>query len=100
MPDANRCDFCNELNPTWSYPAHDILMVPVDEDERIHQSVGGWAACDACAALIEAGDQEGLLVRCYAPLAEAGMSGGAALDALRELFLAFFAARTGARSAL
>lgn len=100
MPAPNRCDFCNALDPTWSYPAHDILMVPVDEDERIHQSVGGWAACDACALLIEAGDTEGLLVRCYASLEAAGMTGAAALDALRELFLAFFAARTGVRSAL
>lgn len=54
------CDFCSSPNPTWRYPCEDfeVLSPPFGVG-----SVGGWAACDECAAFIEKKDREGLLNR-------------------------------------
>lgn len=52
------CDFCGAAAPGWRYPAHNFEMAPGIG------SHGDWAACDECAALIEAGDRDGLLRRC------------------------------------
>lgn len=94
------CDFCNEPDPVWVYPAHDILMVPTDDEEPVHQSVGGWAACDTCSTLIERRDTDGLLVRALGRAHELGLPTEKVLPDLRELFVAFFEARTGSRGLL
>lgn len=57
-----QCDFCSEPNPKWDYPAHSIEMPDLPPDIRA-LSVQHWAACDACSALIEAGDRAGLAKR-------------------------------------
>jgi hypothetical protein len=61
------CDFCNSTSPRWAYPASDFpiaIAVPADGSEpRVAGSSGPWAACDACAVLIEKNDYDALLVR-------------------------------------
>lgn len=53
------CDFCSSPDVRWAYPAKSFTM---DGDgKRLLGSDGGWAACDACAALIEDGNRTGLL---------------------------------------
>jgi hypothetical protein len=46
------CDFCSSDKPAWEYPAADCIVSP-PEDPVPHQSIGGWLACDECAALIQ-----------------------------------------------
>lgn len=43
------CDFCSARNPKWDYENY-----PTENED------GGWAACDTCSALIEAGDRKAL----------------------------------------
>lgn len=64
------CDFCVDDEPLWFYPADDFrLIVAVDAaDDPLkvkaeHWSRGGWAACIACAYLIDRDDWKGLAVR-------------------------------------
>lgn len=52
------CDFCSSPDPGWRCPA---ISFPVFEVRSA--SEGDWAACDACAALIRAGDRTGLARR-------------------------------------
>jgi len=66
------CDFCRSV-PTWDYPAHDftaqVLAVSSRQDVtditelEPQGSRGGWAACDTCHDLIEAGDWDQLAER-------------------------------------
>jgi hypothetical protein len=52
-PDASPiCDFCSSPEVRWSYNATDF-----------GHSKGGWAACDACSGLIEAGRWQALARR-------------------------------------
>ena len=55
------CDFCSEPNVVWQYPARTFVAYAVAG--IVSQSVGDWAACTACHALIEKGDRAGLLDR-------------------------------------
>jgi hypothetical protein len=52
------CDFCSSPDPVWRGPA---ISFPVFEAKSA--SEGAWAACDTCAALINAGDRMGLARR-------------------------------------
>lgn len=94
------CDFCSTPDPAWTYPADDIFLVPGDDTEPVHQSVGAWAACDDCSAAIEAGDMDALLQRCLVHSRELGVPDRAAMPALRDLFVAFFTSRRGERRML
>lgn len=54
------CDFCSSLKPPYKeYPCRDFQH-PLSP---LHWSRGEWNACDKCAALVDAGDREGLLQR-------------------------------------
>ena len=55
------CDFCSEPNVVCGYPAQNFVAYAVAG--VIGQSVGNWAACTVCHALIESGDRSGLLER-------------------------------------
>lgn len=51
------CDFCSAPKPAWGYKA-DNFATPAEFDvpsgtEYAYGSAGGWAACDACADLID-----------------------------------------------
>lgn len=53
------CDFCNSPHIKWEYPA---ISAQVHDYGNIKTaSIGGWAACEDCAELIESKDKEGLL---------------------------------------
>lgn len=60
------CDFCSEPHPAWGYPAKDFVGYEVGG--LVGESVGGWAACNACHDLIEAGDRAALARRTLAAL--------------------------------
>jgi hypothetical protein len=55
------CDFCSDPNPTWDYPARTFETAPLPCG--IPVSLGHWAACDVCHALIEQNDREGIIRR-------------------------------------
>ncbi len=62
------CDFCSSPDVAWQYEAISANVFEI-EDLTL-ASVGGWAACETCSALIEAGDREGLRQHSLATLAE------------------------------
>ena len=49
------CDFCSEPNVVWRYPAQNFVAYAVAG--VVGQSLGDWAACTVCHALIEDGDR-------------------------------------------
>lgn len=62
MGDANlQCDFCSAPCPSWRYPARSFIAYRAAN--LAGESVGDWAACDACHKLIEADDHEHLAQR-------------------------------------
>lgn len=60
------CDFCSLPEISWSYPVTEFEQ-RMEVDGKVFDNVylGDWAACDKCHDLIEAGDKEGLLDRCF-----------------------------------
>jgi hypothetical protein len=61
-----RCEVVSGIATTYR-------TAPGDGAVRAFVSLGGWAACDACAALIDAGDLPGLGRRMLACLAGADL---------------------------
>ena len=62
MGDANlQCDFCSAPCPSWRYPARSFIAYRASN--LAGESVGGWAACDACHKLVEADDRYSLAQR-------------------------------------
>ena len=55
----NKCDFCGATEVAWFYPAKNFDYMVVDGNT--YRSLGEWAACEACADIIERGDREGLM---------------------------------------
>lgn len=92
------CDFCSEPYVAWRYPAHSFVAYAIEG--FVGQSVGDWAACTICHALIEAGDQSALLERSLRALLEKNPDMRPDQAELREqirLFhRMFFAHQTGA----
>ncbi len=62
------CDFCSSPDVSWNYDAISANAFQVEEITLA--SIGGWAACETCSTLIEAGDREGLRKHSLATLAE------------------------------
>lgn len=91
-----KCDFCSGNPVTWSYPAKNFLAYVTDL--IVGESVGAWAACEACHLLIEARDRAGLTARAMRDLLPL-VAGGAATKELTEQMVAlhdqFFAQRSG-----
>jgi hypothetical protein len=56
-----QCDFCSVPGPVWRYPARSFVAYRAANVAG--ESVGDWAACDLCHALIEANDRSGLARR-------------------------------------
>ena len=54
------CDFCSATQPCWRFEAQPFATVV---GNIVATSDSGWAACDACCALIVTGDRAGLLER-------------------------------------
>lgn len=86
------CDFC--MQPaTRTFPANDVVISFADEDVD-HLSVGAWAACNACATLIDQGDRDALVRRGVEEIQKAtGMDSGEALARLRVIHRAFWSSK-------
>lgn len=96
MPEL-QCDFCSAPHPKWRYPARTFVAYCVPEVAG--ESVGDWAACERCHALIEGGDRAGLAQRSLDELIikhpEAIEASSDLLASLADLHLRFFAHRCG-----
>jgi hypothetical protein len=60
------CDFCSASDPLWSYEFDGVAVLTVSGDDLAVDAnhLGHrWAACAACAVLIDTGDQAGLTRR-------------------------------------
>jgi len=55
------CDFCSAPDPAWRYQARSFIAYR--GPHVAGESVGDWAACDDCHALIEANDRQSLAQR-------------------------------------
>lgn len=91
------CDFCSSTPIVRCYPAADFIAYQFDN--VVGESVGGWAASQECAALIDAGDREGLASRSIAELIDqnpdmAEFRNGL-IDQIAGLHEIFFTSRTG-----
>jgi hypothetical protein len=92
-----RCDFCSAPCPVWRYPARSFVAYCAPN--LTGESVGDWAACDQCHALIESDDRRGLAQRSVDELIfkhpEASAAAAALYEDLAELHQQFFAHRSG-----
>jgi len=90
-------DFCSAPCPTWRYPARSFVAYRVSEIAG--ESVGDWAACDGCYALIEASDLPGLAQRSLESLLAKHPEGRTAahvlISDLGDLHYQFFQNRLG-----
>ena len=98
MGDANlQCDFCSAPFPSWRYPARSFIAYRAAN--LAGESVGDWAACDACHKLIEADDHEHLAQRSLDELIlkypEARSAAEILFDELADLHRQFFEHRCG-----
>lgn len=113
------CDFCSAPNPIMQYPCRSFGLTdeqalkagaPVTEQggfrwarredlslspARTFQSIGSWAACEACHHLIDQGKIEALAQRVFAIFRQKDPRLDQALDDLRFTFLFFCEVRTG-----
>lgn len=91
------CDFCSAPDPAWCYPAR--TFVAYCTPTVVGESVGAWAACDQCQALIEADDRRGLAQRSLDELIrkhpEASAAAGVLHEELTALHREFFEHRSG-----
>ena len=62
------CDFCSMPYVAWRYPTKTFVAYVVEG--YVGESVGDWAACNICHALIDAGDHTALLERSLSTLLE------------------------------
>lgn len=96
-PQDEVCDFCSARPVVWSFPARDHEQVP-----GVAMSMGGWAACAVCAALIKRGDREKLLGRSAKRLRRKApeMSTREIARSLRQIQDTFWANREGPGAAV
>lgn len=60
------CDFCSAPKAPWCYEAEDVVLLETGSIRG--NSVGNWAACDTCKALIDKGDKTSLHLQMYESL--------------------------------
>lgn len=59
FPIGSVCDFCMSPAITWAYPCESFSMgIATEQRKETLNSWGGWAACDVCHDLIEAGEDK------------------------------------------
>ncbi len=75
------CDFCSAMGAAHTFDVPNFEM-PLGAG----MSIGGWAACDACAALVRANSRKGLMDRALASLAFAKFT----RPAIAEMFARFW----------
>ena len=88
------CDFCSSIAPAWCYPAESFF------DMHGSKSVEDWMACEACHALIVAGDRDALARRSLRAhclrVAVAVLGRAETIRYCRDLHDRFWKARRGA----
>ncbi len=97
------CDFCTaQTARPWCYPCRAFVAWELPADQNIlgvpvvADSPDDWAACDACHALIEAGDWEALAQRSAADSLSTRLGlRDHALAMMRDLHAKFRAHRAG-----
>jgi hypothetical protein len=91
------CDFCSAPGPVWRYPARSFVAYCAPNVAG--ESVGDWAACDRCHALIEADDRIALAQRSLDELIlkhpEAIAAAAVLYEDLAVLHQQFFTHRSG-----
>lgn len=91
------CDFCSSPDVAWRYPARTFAAYIVAG--IVGESVGDWAACPACHALIESGQRSALADRSVRTLLEKQPDWKPAEPELRahllHLHAMFFESRVG-----
>ncbi len=91
------CDFCSQPQVVWRYPAQNFLAYVIAGIAG--QSVGDWAACSVCHALIQAGNRSELANRSVRTLIEKHpeMRGAEAeiREQIAQFHVMFFDNRTG-----
>ena len=94
-PGGPVCDFCTDNPAAYCYPCQTFVVEAVG-----WRSVGSWAACASCAALIELGNLEELARRSTHPRAgEPAVVTEARLGMVRAAHAAFMVNRAGPRHA-
>ena len=98
MPNGSlQCDFCSVPGPEWRFPARSFVAYCAPNVAG--ESVGDWAACAQCHALIETDDRRGLAQRSLDQLVlkhpEASVVAAVLYEELAELHEQFFAHRSG-----
>jgi len=84
-----QCDFCSSTEIRWRYPTQSF------SPGLGYESVGDFAACDACHDLIEKDDREGLLTRSVETMPILPLPREFAEFAVRTIHIGFFNYRTG-----
>jgi len=93
-PEGPVCDFCSARGPTWRYPVSSFVAYEVQG--VVGESVGDWAACDACHALIEADQRDALVRRSLEMMPHRGeVPPDVALAFIRKAHTGFFLNRRG-----
>lgn len=91
-----KCDFCSAEN----VPLHDISCkthILSAAGIEFATSVDNWAACQDCAALIDADERDALANRCLAAFGDDYLPDTPreeVLDMLKQIHAAFFACRS------
>lgn len=88
------CDFCDLPGPTRTFEAADVL-IDLGSPVVLHESLGGWAACQTCGTLIDAHDRDGLVQRSYEAFARDHPEAATpeVLDMIRTVHVAFWQGR-------
>jgi hypothetical protein len=55
LPGREMCDFCGTSPTARLYACRNFVIPRTKHAVFQHESIGAWAACDRCAALIDAG---------------------------------------------
>jgi hypothetical protein len=97
-----KCDFCSAVltDRAWECPARDFdypeLRVPIGSPAPvIGGSIGGWLACEKCAALVRDGRREELAVRAAKVNVRGLLPWRLVLAEIRQLHDQFWENRTG-----
>jgi hypothetical protein len=90
FPIQKHCDFCDDPDPCWHYPAQSF-----DASPGAMGSLGEWSACETCHDLIEAGNLTALAKRCAELICKDSMRREACFGHMLKLHAEFHRHRTG-----
>jgi hypothetical protein len=74
------CDFCLVEGARWVLPVENYSIEPGG------RNVGDWQSCDACAALLERADWQGLTQRAFIAARQRGQTDGLDWDVFEAMY--------------